>query len=109
MRIDPNANTRRPPSAAATKRASAKGTVPDHARKVILALRRFWNAKSRIIAKRTRDGNILTQALLARVDAITLPGLRGASRVGWAYSVVFNRPSSEGTDGDGDSSGIASI
>jgi hypothetical protein len=82
IRIEPNTNTRRPPRAAATRRASAKGIVPDKVTKVILALPRFWKMKMRSADKIISDGNILIQALLARVDLIVLAEIEVIESVG---------------------------
>ena len=65
-------------------RASAKGIVPDKVTKVILALPRFWKIKMRSAAKIIREGNILIQALLARVDLIALVEIEGTESVGGA-------------------------
>ena len=56
----------------------------------------------RIIAKRTSVGSILTQALLARVDAIAPPGIGGMSRDGLADAIVSSWSSFAGPPGGGD-------
>jgi hypothetical protein len=60
--------TSSPPSAAAAKRATARGIVPDAVAKLTFVLRKFSNTNMRIAPSRSSAGTTFSHVRLALVE-----------------------------------------